>query len=286
VQILASACAIALSNLRNTESELAAVNRHLRAHEIELELMNEELNGANAAKSQFLANTSHELRTPLNAIIGFSDLLSNPRVGVLSDKQRSYVDHIHVSGNRLLTIINDLLDISKIEAGMMVIDETATVPSRIIQDVLQELDPLAKEKQIELSCEKEGADESVLLDAGKLHQMLVNVVGNAIKFTPEHGEVRIELAIIKAEPDEYRVVIDVRDTGNGIADEDQERVFESFVQVEGGLDRTFGGTGLGLALTRKQIILLGGEIRLQSSVGVGSCFTLELPAQPVGSIDL
>ncbi len=297
VGMLATACATAISNTKNIRNlraansmlearvtertlDLEKTNQNLCSREIELELMNDELSRANSAKSQFLANTSHELRTPLNAIIGFSDLLNNPRMGTLSDKQRRYVNHVNVSGNRLLTIINDLLDISRIEAGMMVIDETATVPSRIIQDVLHELDPLIREKQIELSFEKKGPDEGLLLDAGKLHQMLVNVVGNAIKFTPEQGEICIHLTVTRKKPDEYCVMIDVKDTGCGISEQDQEKIFEPFVQARGGLDRTFGGTGLGLALTRKQINLLGGEIRVQSSLGTGSCFTLELSAKP------
>jgi diguanylate cyclase (GGDEF)-like protein len=303
VGMLATACGIAISNTKNIRElksvnsmlearvaertlELGKTNRHLRSREVELELMNEELSSANSAKSQFLANTSHELRTPLNAIIGFSDLLNNPRMGTLTDKQRRYVNHVHVSGNRLLTIINDLLDISKIEAGMMVVDETATVPSRVVEQVMNELDPLAREKQIELSFEHKSPDESLLLDAGKLHQMLVNVVGNAIKFTPEQGEVCIHLVIVKVKPDEYRVVIEVRDTGHGIAEKDQERIFEPFVQAKGDLDRTFGGTGLGLALTRKQINMLGGEIRVKSKEGAGSCFTLELSGQPVDSANM
>lgn len=297
VGMLGTACAIAISNTKNIRElkaannmlearvaertlDLEKTNQSLRSREIELELMNDELSRANSAKSQFLANTSHELRTPLNAIIGFSDLLNNPRMGSLTEKQRRYVDHVYTSGNRLLTIINDLLDISRIEAGMMVIEETVTVPSQIIQDVMHELDPLVREKQINLSFDNESPDENLLLDAGKLHQMLVNVVGNAIKFTPEQGNVSIHLAINKVKPDEHRIVIDVRDTGCGIAEEDQEKIFEPFVQAKGGLDRAFGGTGLGLALTRKQINMLGGEIRVQSSLESGSCFTLELPARP------
>ncbi len=303
VGMLGTACAIAISNTKNirelktSNSELEArvtertldlekTNRHLRNREIELELTNEELSSANAAKSQFLANTSHELRTPLNAIIGFSDLLNNPRMGVLSDKQRRYVDHVHVSGKRLLTIINHLLDISKIEAGMMVIDETAVVPSEMVKQVMHELGPLAMEKQLGLSFEQKSPDEHLLLDAGKLHQMLVNVVGNAIKFTPEQGEICIHLAINKAKPDEHHIVIEVRDTGCGIDGKDQEKIFEPFVQVNGGLNRKFGGTGLGLALTRKQINMLGGEIRVKSTVGAGSCFTLVLPGQPVDSANM
>jgi len=302
VGMLATACAMAISNTKNIRElkaansmlearvakrtvDLEKSNQHLRSREVELELMNDELSMANSAKSQFLANTSHELRTPLNAIIGFSDLLNNPRMGTLSDKQRRYVNHVHVSGNRLLTIINDLLDISKIEAGMMSIDEIAAAPSQIIQDVLHELNPLVGEKQIELNFEKEGFDENLTLDAGKLHQMLVNIVGNAIKFTPEQGEVSIHLAVDRVNSDEYRITINVRDSGCGIAEQDQEQIFEPFVQAQGGLDREFGGTGLGLALTRRQINLLGGEIRVQSSLGSGSCFTLEIIAKSASADD-
>ncbi len=281
VTTLASACAVALSNLRNTQSELARINQRLHAREIELELLNEELVNANEAKSQFLANTSHELRTPLNAIIGFSELLKNPKTGELTPRQRRYVEHVHASGKRLLTIINDLLDISKIEAGMMTIEETSCSPCEIARNVIQELLPLAEQKHIELTLEADcGDEEKVVLDAGKLHQMLVNLVGNAIKFTPEEGKVTVRVRLNRSKPDKPRVVMAVQDTGCGIAPEDQEKIFEPFVQAKGGLNREHGGTGLGLALTRKQVNLLGGSIRLQSEEGKGSCFTIELPAAP------
>ncbi len=283
VTTLASACAVALSNLRNTQSELARINQRLQAREIELELLNEELVRANEAKSQFLANTSHELRTPLNAIIGFSELLKNPKTGELSDTQRRYVEHVHTSGKRLLAIINDLLDIGKIEAGMMTIEEVVCQPCEIARNVIQELLPLAGQKHIALTLEAEcGEDEQVVLDAGKLHQMLVNLVGNALKFTPEEGKVSVRVRIDHDTPTKPRVVMAVEDTGCGIAPEDQEKIFEPFVQARGGLAREHGGTGLGLALTRKQVNLLGGSIRLQSEVGKGSCFTIELPAEPAG----
>jgi len=284
VSVLASACAIALANQRNTQSELARVNRRLHAREIELELMNEELTHANEAKSQFLANTSHELRTPLNAIIGFSELLKNPKIGVLSDKQKRYVDHVHVSGKRLLTIINDLLDISKIEAGMMMIDEIPCLPGQIASTVMHELSPLASSKHVALILENDCPDdEQVMLDAGKLHQVIVNLTGNAIKFTPAEGRIDVSISLKTAGPNKRNVELVIRDTGCGIAKEDQEKIFEPFVQASGGLNREHGGTGLGLALTRRQINLLGGSIRLQSELGQGSCFTVTLPAEPVGS---
>lgn len=283
INTLASACAIALSNLRNTRSELAGVNRRLHSREIELELMNEDLTHANEAKSQFLANTSHELRTPLNAIIGFSELLKNPKIGVLSDKQKRYVDHVHVSGKRLLTLINDLLDISKIEAGMMAIKETLCQPCEIARGVVNELAPLAARKHITLTLRHDCPDdEQVLLDAGKLQQIIVNLTGNAIKFTPEEGKVDVWLGLKKTSPSERIVEMIVSDTGYGIAPEDQEKIFEPFVQANAGLAREHGGTGLGLALTRRQVNLLGGSIRLSSELGHGSRFTVELPAEPAG----
>ena len=283
VSVLTSACAIALSNLRNTQSELASINRRLHAREIELELMNEELTHANEAKSQFLANTSHELRTPLNAIIGFSELLKNPRMGELSDKQKRYVNHVHVSGKRLLTIINDLLDISKIEAGMMLIDEIPCHPGHIADEVMHELAPLADSKHIALTLDNSCPDdEQLMLDAGKLHQIIVNLTGNAIKFTPEEGRVNIRVSLEKKSPNKPAVIVEISDTGCGIAVQDQEKIFEPFVQASGGLNREHGGTGLGLALTRRQVQLLGGSIWLQSEPEQGSCFTVSLPGEPVG----
>ncbi len=297
VRVLTAACAVALANARHMESlnaanvkleqrveertrELSTLNRQLRSHEVELELMNEDLTRASEAKNQFLANTSHELRTPLNAIIGFSDLLGNPRIGPMNDKQVRYVEHIHTSGKRLLSIINDLLDISKIEAGMMHIEETRCVPSQLARQVISELKPLAGAKGIALQLhEGEGADSTVIADCGKLHQVLINLVGNAIKFTDD-GEVRLDIGLGSPAAGRFQIEASVRDTGIGIAVEDQERIFEPFVQAKGGLDRKHGGTGLGLALARRQIDLLGGNLLLEQSLpGSGSRFRIELPVR-------
>ncbi len=289
LRVLASTCAVALSNARNKESELAKINQRLYNREIELELMNEELIIASEAKNQFLANTSHELRTPLNAIIGFSELLGNPQLGPLTEKQARYVDHVHVSGKRLLHIINDLLDISKIEAGMMDIEETPCIPAEIARQTVNELGPLAGVKQLRLVLQEDAtANASVVADAGKLHQMLINLTGNAIKFTPEGGEVIVDIRVearagraARHAENDCRIVIEVKDSGIGIDKEDQERIFEPFVQARGGLDRKHGGTGLGLALTRRQVNLLGGDLSLESKPGSGSCFTIRIPARRV-----
>jgi diguanylate cyclase (GGDEF)-like protein len=295
IQMLAAASAVALSNTRHMESlraanaeleqrveertmALAHSNNRLRSHEVELELMNEELVGANEAKNQFLANTSHELRTPLNAIIGFSELLTNPRIGELSEKQLRYVEHVHTSGKRLLNIINDLLDISKIEAGMMLIDESACTPGMIADQVVNELTPLAGEKSLQLKLHKdEGADQVVVVDADKVRHILINLVGNAIKFTPGEGHVDIHIDVKQA--DDAMLVFSVADDGIGIAPKDRERIFEPFVQAKGGLDRERGGTGLGLALTRKQVHMLGGNICLDSEEGKGAVFTVSIPVR-------
>jgi len=296
IQTLAAASAVALSNARNMESLRAAnaeleqrveerttalvhSNSRLRSREVELELMNEELEDANEAKNQFLANTSHELRTPLNAIIGFSELLTNPRIGELSEKQRRYVEHVHTSGKRLLNIINDLLDISKIEAGMMSIDESVCTPGMIADQVVNELMPLAEEKSLQLKLHKdEGADKSVVADADKVRHILINLVGNAIKFTPGGGHVDIHIGVKRVD-DAMLIAFSVADDGIGIASEDRERIFEPFVQAKGGQDRKYGGTGLGLALTRKQVHMLGGDIHLDSEEGKGAVFTVNIPVQ-------
>jgi len=296
IRTLAAASAVALSNARHMESLRAAnteleqrveerttalvhSNSRLRSREVELELMNEELVNANEAKNQFLANTSHELRTPLNAIIGFSELLTNPRIGELSEKQLRYVEHVHTSGKRLLNIINDLLDISKIEAGMMSIDESACIPGLIADQVVNELMPLAGEKSLQLKLHKDkGADQDVVVDADKVQHILINLTGNAIKFTPGGGHVDIHMGVKRVD-DAMLITFSVADDGIGIAPGDHERIFEPFVQAKGGLDREYGGTGLGLALTRKQVHMLGGDIRLDSEEGKGAVFTVSIPVQ-------
>lgn len=295
--ILASACAIALSNTQNFERvqlvnaeleervtqrthELKRSNKQLKTREIELELMNEDLISANRAKDQFLANTSHELRTPLNAIIGFSELLSDARAGELNPKQQRYIEHVHNSGKRLLSIINDLLDISKIEAGMMEIHESVFHPVELGRQVAAELKPLADARHIDLNL-VESMDHSLNIqsDRDKLHQILVNLIGNAIKFTPEKGkvEVTMELDQTTQRLGESMLACSIRDNGIGIPVEDQEKIFLPFTQASGGLDREHGGTGLGLSLTKRMAELLGGGIKLQSEPGKGSTFLIELP---------
>ena len=266
--------------LERRAEALEKANRQLKSHELELELLNEELMFANTAKDQFLANTSHELRTPLNAIIGFSELLADKRLGTLNPKQQRYAVHIQNSGQRLLRIINDLLDISKIEAGMMDIYESLFDPVELAQQVIAELQPLANSKQITLTIQHQLPSMNIQSDKDKFHQVLINLLGNSIKFTPDHGKVELKLTLQQYadhSSNEKILCCTVCDNGIGISKADQEKIFSPFTQADGAMDRTHGGTGLGLTLSRHITQLLGGDITLKSELNQGSEFTINIP---------
>ncbi|RMH51179.1 MAG: response regulator [Zetaproteobacteria bacterium] len=289
LRTLNSACGVALANsrtlagleqrVRERTEKLTRANEQLRQHELELELANDELRRANEFKDQFLANTSHELRTPLNAIIGFSELLANPRMGELNAKQKKFVQNIHNSGKGLLSVINNLLDLSKIESGMMDLHHESCRPAQLLEDVLEVMRPLADKKSIELrgSCAME-QEQSIFTDPGKLRQVLINLVGNAVKFTPDGGRIEVALRLLRHDG---RLLLEgrVSDNGEGISEEDQERIFEPFVQAEAGLTRSHGGTGLGLSLTRKLVEMMGGGIAVESTLGEGSTFTFTVEVE-------
>lgn len=233
----------------------------------------EEAERTSKFKDQFLSTMSHELRTPLNAVLGFSDLLADGRYGPLNDKQRRYIDHIHTGGKHLLTLISDILDLSKIEAGRMELAmETISVQSTFAE-VLSVMQPLADKKShgLTTSCE---AGLAVRADATRLKQVLMNLLGNAIKFTPNGG--RIELA---AHPDGGSVRMEVRDSGPGIPLDEQKRIFEAFYRLRESGKKT-EGTGLGLAITQRLVELHGSGLKLTSHQGQGSCFYFSLPAAP------
>ena len=242
----------------------------------QLQQTNSDLQQANRHKSIFLANMSHELRTPLNAIIGFSELLLEPGNGHFDPPtQQRFMNQIHVSGKHLLGLINDILDLSKVEAGQMEL-RLQTVPiEEVVSQVLSTIEPLAGQKRIRMRADVASAGD-VLADAGKLKQMLLNLASNAIKFTPDEGEVTIT-----ASRGDSAVEISVADTGIGISQADQARVFEEFHQIDPGPGRRQQGTGLGLALTRRFAVLHGGEVTVQSEPGRGSVFTLRLPVRPL-----
>jgi DNA-binding response OmpR family regulator/anti-sigma regulatory factor (Ser/Thr protein kinase) len=214
---------------------------------------------------------SHELRTPLNAILGFSELLSDERYGTLTERQRRYLDHIHTGGGHLLRLINDILDLSRIEAGRMELAIESLRVDHAFGEVVSAVRPLAEKKSQSLGME---AHDGLVVhaDATRLRQVLLNLVGNAIKFTPEGG--RVTLA---ARAENGGVRIEVRDTGPGISAEDQQRIFEAFVRLAqaGGAKE---GSGLGLAITKRLVELQGGELGIESTPGHGACFHFTLPA--------
>jgi len=242
----------------------------------ELKDANAQLRDASEHKSVFLANMSHELRTPLNAIIGFSELMLDAKESQFdSATQKRFLSQIHDSGKHLLGLINDILDLSKVEAGQMELRLQMVAIEPVVGQVLSIVEPLAGQKSIKVESDVVAAGE-VMADAGKLKQMLLNLVSNAIKFTPDGGTVTISSQRLRS-----AVEISVADTGIGISDADQAQIFHEFHQVDPGPGRRQQGTGLGLALTRRFALLHGGEVRVRSKVGEGSVFTLRLPIQAV-----
>jgi len=240
----------------------------------------EEAEAANRAKSEFLANMSHEIRTPLNSVLGFADLLL-PLVS--SDKGLQYLDAIRSSGRNLLIIINDILDLSKIESGKMELNVEPIALPEMLKDIHRTFEPAALEKRLTLSLGlAENLPNQILLDEVRLRQIVTNLISNAIKFT-ESGEVRLEVEATPSERGSKTVdlIIQVTDTGIGIPDEAREIIFESFRQQDSKTTRRFGGTGLGLSITRRLLQLMGGRITVQSEVGKGSRFRVELKAVAV-----
>jgi signal transduction histidine kinase/DNA-binding response OmpR family regulator len=242
---------------------------------VELEQANSALQEANRHKSVFLANMSHELRTPLNAIIGFSELLTDAREGQFDeDTRKRFLGQILTSGKHLLGLINDILDLSKVEAGQMELRLQTVSVADAVDQVVRTVEPLVAKKDIELRTDVAGTG-NLLADPAKLKQMLLNLVSNAIKFTSEGGAVTIAATRTAA-----TVEIAVSDTGIGIAAADQREIFQEFHQVDQGPGRKHEGTGLGLALTRRFALLHGGDVRVASTPDKGSVFTLVLPVRP------
>jgi signal transduction histidine kinase len=241
----------------------------------EIQDKSRQLEVANQHKSEFLANMSHELRTPLNAIIGFSEVLIERMFGELNDKQDDYLKDIHSSGKHLLSLINDILDLSKIEAGRMELDvEAFDVPSAI-GNALTLVRERAQRHGIALGQEVAAEVGEIRADERKFKQILLNLLTNAVKFTPDGGRVDVRARLV-----EGVLEVAVADTGIGIAPEDQAAVFEEFRQVGRHYTNKQEGTGLGLALTKRFVELHGGTLTLDSEPGRGSTFTFTLPSQP------
>jgi PAS domain S-box-containing protein len=247
----------------------------LRRRSEELEDDNRRMQEASRLQSEFLANMSHELRTPLNAIIGFAELMHDGIAGPIDDQHREFLGDILTSSRHLLHLINEVLDLAKVESGTLEIVPEAVELARLIDEVRDTLRGVASGRRIELEATHAGDLGSVTVDPAKLRQILYNFVSNALKFTPEGGRVAIRTTVTA---DAFR--IEVEDTGIGIASEDLRYLFVAFRQLDTGAAKRFGGTGLGLALTKRLAEAHGGTVGVRSEHGVGSTFWVELPRAP------
>ena len=231
---------------------------------------------ANRAKSLLLANMSHEIRTPMTGVVGFANLLAGT---TLTAEQREYVDGIRSSGHALLTLINDILDFSKIEAGRLELESKPFQLRAVVDESIALFLARAKERGLQLSVGIDGRVPAVIAgDAGRLRQVLINLLGNAVKFT-EQGEVALTVTASEGTGNWRRILFAVRDTGPGIAPEHQQRIFDSFSQVDASITRKYGGTGLGLAISRSLVEQMGGHLRVESQLGHGATFSFSIAAE-------
>ncbi|XAS71379.1 response regulator [Micrococcaceae bacterium Sec5.1] len=261
---------------------VATISRDItdrKAAEAELLAAREAALESSRLKSEFLATMSHEIRTPLNAVIGLTSLMLDTR---LNEVQRQYAQGVKGAGEVLLTLINDILDFSKLEAGKVDLDITAFDPRALVEEVAGLVAEQAQSKDLELiSYCHPNVPERLMGDSGRIRQILLNLSSNAVKFTPS-GEVEIQVSVVSQDSNKASLGFEVRDTGIGISTEDHHRLFESFAQADASTTRRYGGTGLGLAISRRLTEVMGGEIGLDSEMGVGSkfWFVLELPVGP------
>ena len=266
-----------LRHLVDAHEEMRNLNVDLDAKVDQLAQANMQLYEANRLKSEFLANMSHELRTPLNSIIGFSDVLQG--IDSLNDKQKRYVRNIGQSGRVLLDMINDILDLAKMESGKMEVSPIEFSIETVVQAQCNLVRSLSEERNIDLEVVIQPLLPRMFQDQSKVQQILTNLLSNAIKFTPEGGRI---VVTVDRDPERDELQLCVTDTGVGIAEEDKEVIFEKFRQGTAlrqgdDLTREYTGTGLGLSIVKELCKLLGGEITFQSQLGKGSAFTVCLP---------
>lgn len=288
--ILANQATIAIENAalyRRIKQHSDTLEARVRERTAALEHLNGELQAASRQKLQFFAHFSHELRTPLNSILGFSEMLRTQMSGPLNERQHRYIRHVHDSGTRLLRLITDILDLAKVEAGKLSLQTQPMALRPTVEQALAVMQPQADSKHVRLTCAVSEGLPCVQADPARIHQVLLNLLSNAIKFTPEGGSVTVSATPTHShtrdqgagdppaeETDAACVEVSVRDTGVGIALEDQQRLFQDFEQVAGGQQQ---GTGLGLSLTRRLVLLHGGAVGLESAPEQGSRFWFTLP---------
>ncbi len=275
-----------LSHIETQNSQLVAAHNDLEARvaarTVELEAARERAEAANRAKSAFLANMSHEIRTPMTAILGYSDMLMERQV--TPAKRDAYVTTIARNGRHLLSIINDILDLSKIEAGKLVLEKIECSPLHLLADTVSVMSARAAEKKLDFDVRVEGPiPETIMTDPTRLRQILVNLLSNAIKFT-ERGRVVLRVAARVRDDDEADLILEVEDTGIGMAPAQIEGIFAPFTQADQTMTRRYGGTGLGLAISHSLTEALGGTITVTSVPESGSTFRVELPLGPLGDV--
>lgn len=290
-----------LESIKANQDELQSANSTLDMKLMDMAEANVALFEANKVKGEFLANVSHELRTPLNSIIGFAEILQETladKTGPIDEKRKRYASNIIVSSRRLLELINDLLDIAKIEAGKMQLRLATVSVTDTLEGLVTLIRPQAEKKQVRLFIEVSPRLPMIETDPGKLQQVVFNFLANAVKFTPNGGTVtlRAESAppplqernrretlatrnpAVPIDPAEATYLrISVADTGPGIADQDQDRIFEKFTQLDPGVTKSYGGTGLGLTIAKELTAMLGGTLAVDSTPGRGATFSITLP---------
>jgi signal transduction histidine kinase/DNA-binding response OmpR family regulator/CHASE3 domain sensor protein len=292
---LCAQLAVALHNLGQLE-EMSLLTEQLRVRGEDIQGKNAELERANRMKSEFLANMSHELRTPLNAIIGFSEIMKDGLTGALAAEQQEYVTDIHTSGKHLLSLINDILDLSKVESGHVILELEETEPQALASSAMSVLRERAQSAHVRFNTVCPPELGRLCLDPRKAKQVIYNLVSNALKFTPEGGSVTLALERVPAEqvmavhaapdtrvfppssaPSGYFLELRVTDTGIGISPDDLQQLFQAFVQIDSSLSRQYAGTGLGLTMVKRLAELHGGGLMVRSTEGVGSVFSVWLP---------
>ena len=262
-----------LDSLQAAQEKLRQANKQLDDKIIELSERNIELFKANKVKDEFLANISHEFRTPLNAILGFAQLLREKPEILREDRAQKYAENIITSGNRLLNMINDLLNLAKMQAGKMGLHIEQTSLDQLCRAAMAAFSLETRQKRIKVKLQVDENIPPLVTDAGKVQQILYNFLSNAVKFTPSRGRIEVRAKML----DERMVRVSVTDTGCGIAEADKEKIFEKFRQLDGSITRQSPGSGLGLAISKELAIMLAGSIGLESELGKGSTFWLDIP---------